>query len=300
MNRVSTLLLLLVVAAGAVGYAFWQHRAQAQLNAQLYQLDQLLTTDNEDADRRTDGALKGIEAAVVKNQNQPKEVAILKAAQKLNSQADSLTQTLRGLAEALSCPTASNIAANPTLAHLNNGAEAEKLLSPTGAAYRGLHQQLTNYCSALQALNPTATPALAAPRFAGMPVVAALASLSQLESEVRAAELNTLRYLTPKVGAKTLRSHLVALYSAESSTVAPGQTYRAQLFLGSVLGLRYVPMHMQCNGQPVSVDSGSVGQVRFRAPRKPGPAAWTGTIRFATNSRDTTFQVRVPYRVARR
>jgi hypothetical protein len=301
MNRVSTLLILLVVTAGAMGYAFYrQHRAQAQFNAQLYQLDQLLTADNEDADRRTDGALKGIEAAVVKNQNQPKEVAILKTAQNLNNQADSLAQTLHELADALSRPTGSNAAANPTLAHLGNGAEAEKLLSPTSMAYRGLHQQLAEYRLALQALNPTAKPTLAAPRFAGLPVVAALASLSQLESEVRAAELNTLRYLTPKVGAKTLRSHLVALYSAESSTVAPGKTYRAQLFLGSVLELRYVPMQMRCNSQPVSVDSSSVGQVRFRAPKKPGPAAWTGTIRLATNGRDTTFRVRVSYRVARR
>jgi len=302
MNRVSTLLLLIVIAAGAaIGFAFYyQHRAQAQLSAQLYQLDQLLAADNEGADRKNDGAVKGIEAAVVKNQNQPKEVSILTAAQNLNSRADSLTQTLRGLAAALRHSKGSNAAANPTLAQLGKTGEAEKLLGPTSAAHQGLQQQLTEYISAIQVLNPAAKTELSEPQFAGLSLVAALASLSQLESEVRAVELNTLQCLTPKVGAKTLRSHLVALYSAESSTVAPGQTYRAQLFLGSVLDLRYVPMQMRCNGQPVSVDSSSVGRVRFRASGKPGPSAWTGTIRFNANGRDTTFQVRVPYRVARR
>ena len=299
MNRISTLLLLLVVAAGVMGYIFYgQHRAQAQLNAQLYQLDQLLAADNEDADRRTDGALKGIEAAVVKNQNQPKEVSILAAAQRLDNQADSLALTLHGLADELRRPIGSQGAS--TLARLGKTVDTAKLPGLTSAGHQGLQQQLTYYRSALQALNPATKAALTEPQLAGLPVVVALASISRLESEVRAAELNTLEYLTPKVGAKVLRSHLVALYSAESNAVAPGSTYRAQLFLGSVLELRYVPMTMRCNGQPVFVDSSSVGQVRFRAPLKPGPAIWTGTIRFNASGRDTTFQVRVPYRVARR
>ena len=284
-----------------MGYSLYrQHHEQTQLNAQLYQLDQLLGADNEAADQRTDGAVKGLEAAVIKNQNQPKEVLILAAARNLNSRADSLTQTLRGLADELRRPTGSSGAPLRTLAHFGNTGEAEKLLGPTSAAHRGLQQQLSAYRSALKALNPTGKHTLSEPQFAGLPVVAALAGLSQLESEVRVAELNTLQYLTPKVGAKTLQSHLVALYSAESNTVAPGKTYRAQLFLGSILDLRYVPMQMRCNGQRISVDSGSAGQVRFRASQQPGPAAWTGTIRFNANGRDTTFQVRVPYRVARR
>ncbi|MBO2011142.1 hypothetical protein [Hymenobacter negativus] len=301
MKRLPTLVLVVLVAASAMAYAFYrQHQAQTQLNGQLYYLNQLLATDNEDAHRRTEGNVKGIEEAVVKNQNQPKEVSILAAARKLHDNADSMALTLRDLTNELRHPTGTKAEANPTLAHLGEIGASEKLLGSTRAAQQGMHQQITNYRSVLQALNPTGKAKLSEPQFTGLSTVAALANLSQLESEVRTAELNTLQYLLSRVGAKQLRSHLVALYSAESGVVAPGEIYRAHLFLGSILDLRYVPMQMRCNGQPVAVDSSNVGQVRFRAPLKSGPAAWTGTIRFNASGRDTTFQVHVPYRVAQR
>jgi hypothetical protein len=301
MSRAPFLLALLVAAAGAAGFgAYREHHNLAQLDAQLYRLDRLLVADNDDAMQKARYAVRGLEAAVQKNYNQSKEVALLAAAQRLNGRADSLTQTLRGLAEELHRLAGRSNTPVPTPAQLANTNAVAQLLLSDGSAYRGLHRRLKEYRAAVQALNPASTGSLPEPSFAGLPLAAALADLSQLESEVRTMELNTLHYLSQKVGAKTLRRRLAAFSTAASGTVAPGSIYQAQLFLGSILDLRFTPMQMGCNGRPVPVDSNHVGQVRFVAPRLPGPAAWTGTIRLKANSRDTTFQVRVPYRVVRR
>jgi hypothetical protein len=59
-------------------------------------------------------------------------------------------------------------------------------------------------------------------------------------------------------------------------------------------------MQLTCNGRPVPIAPNGTGLVSFRAPTRPGPATWTGTIRLNQYGRDTTFRVTVPYRVARR
>lgn len=79
------------------------------------------------------------------------------------------------------------------------------------------------------------------------------------------------------------------------------QQHRTQSLLDTRLYRSYhLPqaLRMRCNGRPVPVDENGLGQVRFQAPWKPGPATWTGSITFVQNGRDTTFKVLVPYRVA--
>ena len=87
--------------------------------------------------------------------------------------------------------------------------------------------------------------------------------------------------------------------TAVSNVVAPGGSYRAQFGLVSYFSAQELTMRMNCNGQPVPTNAQGVGLVSFRAPARPGPAQWTGTIRLQSNGRDTTFKVTVPYRVAR-
>jgi hypothetical protein len=117
---------------------------------------------------------------------------------------------------------------------------------------------------------------------------------------VRAAEQQALQRATLRINSVPFLSLPLVFSAAESSTVAPGEMYRARLFLVNALNVRYLKLWMQCNGRPVPLNANNVGQVRFVAPQQPGPTAWTGTIRFKANGRDTTFQVRVPYRVVRR
>lgn len=130
--------------------------------------------------------------------------------------------------------------------------------------------------------------------------MAALATLTQLESEVRAAEMNALQSLRGQINNVPFLSLPLVFASAESNTVFPGRVYKARMLLVNALDVRYLKLQMRCDGRLIQQTANHIGQVRFVASQRPGPASWTGTILFRANGRDTTFQVRVPYRVARR
>lgn len=298
MKRNAFYLLLALALGAAAGTALYhQHRAQRQLNAQLQEMSDLLMTDNVEADQFTQNTIKGIHAAVQKNQNQPRELAVEAAAERLEQCTDSVMRTLRARTEEL-LPATRNVSTLPMLPHPDETKAVTEVLGNETPAYQHLRQQLEALTDTLRVLHPKTQGQLAAPTFEGQTVAVALATCAELESEVRAAEAEVLSHLATRVGARRLSQRCMALVSAESNVVALGELYRARLLLLDVLGPTSMQMH--CNGQPVSVDSSSVGQVRFRAPLKPGPATWTGSIHFNQNGRDTTFQIKVPYRVARR
>ncbi|GAB3584041.1 hypothetical protein [Hymenobacter daeguensis] len=290
----------LLALTGGMGYGlFRQHATQTKLYLQLQQLDEALTDDNDHAAHTVAGALEGLQAEVVKNQNQPHDVALLTQAEAFASRADSLVRTLRTRREELLRASGNPLGSNGLpLPHPEATEAVATQLAPGAVAYQNLTCQLADYAQAGRQLSPNATGQLAAPSFSNMPVVAALAHLTRLESDVRAIEFGTLRQLSPRLGARKLNGRIMAVATAEANAVAPGTTYRAKLYVVKVLqGMR---ASMTCNGQFVRVGPDGQGLVRFVAPNHPGPAAWHGTIHFNNNGRDTTFQVRVPYRVAPR
>jgi gliding motility-associated protein GldM len=141
--------------------------------------------------------------------------------------------------------------------------------------------------------------------FENTPVVAALAVLSQKETEVLKYQADALQKQAEKVGAKTIVfDKLGAFASAESNTVAAGTKYKAELFLtAAASGLK---QNMTYNGSPLAVDpKTNHGKIEFTA--RPGnfdaagnaKANWTGSIRINQNGRDTTFRVTVPYTVTK-
>lgn len=92
----------------------------------------------------------------------------------------------------------------------------------------------------------------------------------------------------------------------DSTAVVAGQEYRARLSLFAIP--KPAGMTMSANGQPIAVMPDGVGRVRFMAnPRLLGnkqeaTAHWNGFICVKsayTQSGDTTYQVRVPYRIVR-
>ena len=97
---------------------------------------------------------------------------------------------------------------------------------------------------------------------------------------------------------RELPHHLKIMAVAESNTVAPGEVYRAELVMRKVLVIPGAQLY--CDGQPVAVGPDGMGHVSFRAPTRPGRASWLAKMRILVNGRDTTFQRRVVYRVARR
>ncbi|MFD2717713.1 hypothetical protein ACFST9_03235 [Hymenobacter monticola] len=300
MKRPAFYLVMVLVLGAAIGAVFYrQYRAQRQLNAQLQEMSDLLMSDNAAADKAAEGTVKGINAAVQKNQNQPRERAVLAAAESLDRRADSLVHTLWAHAEKLLLAT-QNVNGLPTLRHPNETRAVTEQLGNASPAHQHLRQQLQAFDDTLRALHPSAAAHLTTPAFEGQTVALALATCAELESAVRAAEADVLRHLATQVGPTQLRRHPMALAEAESKVVAPGELYRARMLWLEALGPSPARLQMRCNGQPVPVGADLVGQVRFVAPQRPGPAVWTASIRFQTMGRDTTFQVRVPYRVARR
>lgn len=297
--RISAFIFILglVVLTGGISYALYdQHVTQTKLHLQLQQLDEVLTDNNDRAKHAAEGTFKGLRAEVIKNQNQPHDRALLTRAEAFAARADSLVRTLRTRREKLLRATGNH--PDTPLSHPNaTGAVATELAAGT-PAHENLAQQLANYVRACQQLCPRDTVQLVALKFDNMPVVAALAHLTKLESDVRAAEIATLQQLAPALGARRLSGHIVAVATAESNTVVPGTVYRAQLYLTRVM--QPIRVSMTCNGQPVRVGSDGQGIVRFVAHRRPGPATWLGTIHLNQNGRDSTFEVRVPYRVVRR
>lgn len=295
MRRFYVLLLLLV---GAGSWATLRsYRQQTRLHQQLEELTQVLTTENDLASRNAQHTVKGIEAAVAKNRNQPTDRALLRHAKAIQTCAEQLVETLRTYGDQLRRAT-SNKEAVP-LQHPNAAIGSESAKKQRQA----LAKQLAAYNDTLRqsgAAEATAAPLLAPTFEATTPVADALADLSRLEGEVLARQTPALKHISERVGARQWPMHPVATATAESNVVAPCGTYRAQLGVVSYFSANELRMTITCNGQPISVDHNGIGLVRFRAPSRPGPATWTGTIRLNSNGRDTTFKVKVPYRVARR
>lgn len=131
--------------------------------------------------------------------------------------------------------------------------------------------------------------------FGQTPVVAALAILTQRQSEVIRYEQEVLK----KLGAGDLSrdvkfDQIVAMASADANIVAAGQDYTAQLFISatsSQSGAR-----MTYNGSNIPVNSKGVGEVKFQASGT-GKQKWTGTITFKSRGKDTTFRIEKEYEV---
>jgi hypothetical protein len=136
----------------------------------------------------------------------------------------------------------------------------------------------------------------------------ALAALAQLEATVLTSENAALLAQSQMLacGGNIVFDRVGAWAVAESNTVVAGTEYRADLMLASMLTT--AGQSMSVNGQPIAVRPSGIGQVRFIAdPRLLGnkqeaTAHWNGLICVKsayTKSGDTTYRVRVPYRIVR-
>jgi len=288
-------------------------------------LDDSLFGINEKVSKDHDGTIKGIAAQVEKNRNAAKDVAILRQSEEVRARTKQTIEYLRGVRDKLVTATENtkgkseykNMSAEDKVAITMLGGKRD------GAAYE-MKNKLNEYSTYIQKVIPSATPLaldakddpmvtdpdqraknFAELNFENTPLVAALATLSQKETEVLKYESDALAKLSQEVGGNIIVFDKVGAFaSAESNTVAAGTKYKAELFLtASATGLRPT---MTLNGSPLSVDpSTGKGKVEFTA--RPGSfdaagnakAQWTGTIRFKQNGRDTLFTVKVPYTITK-
>jgi hypothetical protein len=171
--------------------------------------------------------------------------------------------------------------------------------SPVARRWQELRRQLTACNDSLRQVSPSASLPLLLAKGPPTTVAQTLADLAITEQQLLGNEARALNFIGKTLAHRKLLFEPLALAIAQRNVVAPGDTYRARLLLATHLPAAVYQV-MSCNGQPVPVDSLGIGQVRFRAPLRIGFANWTGTISLNQNGRDTTFTVRVPYRVVRR
>jgi gliding motility-associated protein GldM len=288
-------------------------------------IDDSLVDVNGKTDKAAEGTIKGIQEAVAKNRNQAADQAVLKQSEEIRSKTKEVVAYLASVREKLVAATENDKGKNE---YKNMSAEDKVAITMLGGTRNGLaypmQKTLNDYSSYIGQFVPGTTPlaldAKTDPRvtdpeqknknfaelnFENTPLVAALAVLSQKETEVLKYEADALQKQAEKVGAKTIVfDKLGAFASAESNTVAAGTKYKAELFLtAAASGLK---QNMTYNGSALAVDpKTNHGKIEFTA--RPGSfdaagnakASWTGSIRINQNGRDTTFKVTVPYTVTK-
>jgi hypothetical protein len=289
--------ILFLLLAGADGWAALRHYSQQnRLHQQLAQLTAVLIVENDRVSHFAEGTVMGIKAAVVKNNNQPADIALLRRAEALQGSVEQLQETLGGYGDQLRHTAGRKIAA-----------PLQRLYMPISAGLgkeelqQALARQLTTYIDTLRRLNIAVANAalLPVPDFTNnIPVTEALADLTRLESEILTYQTCALQRLGRRVGAKRWLSHPLAVATAQANVVAPGDTYRAQLGLVVYFSANELRMQMACNGRPVPTDFAGVGQVRFRAPTPPAPALPLGRAPFASTKMAATPPLRSRCRIA--
>jgi gliding motility-associated protein GldM len=285
-------------------------------------IDDSLLSVNDKTSVAADGTIKGIQAAVVKNQNQARDKAVLAQSEEIRQKTKDVVSYLRGVREQLLKATEN------TSTEITNMSGEDKVAitmlggKKNGIAYTTMKPKLNEYAQYMKQFVPDAAPLaldgkednrvtkdqrtknFAELNFENTPVVAALATISQKETEILKMEADALQKQAEKVGAKTIVFDKIGAFaSAESNTVAAGTKYKAELFLTA--SATSISPRMTLNGSPLSVGPDGKGKVEFTA--RPGgfdasgnaKASWTGTIRFNQNGRDTTFTVKVPYTVTK-
>ena len=287
-------------------------------------IDDSLVDVNGKTDKAADGTVKGIQEAVAKNRNQAADQQVLKQSEEIREKTKEIIAYIDQVRDKLITATE-----NSKAGEFHNMEATDKVaITMLGGAKNGLayplKDKLNGYSEYIKQYVPDAEPlaldAKVDPKvidkeqkgknfaefnFENTPVVAALAVLSQKETEVLKYQADALQKQAEKVGAKTIVfDKLGAFASAESNTVAAGTKYKAELFLtAAASGLK---QNMTYNGSPLPVDpKTNHGKIEFTA--RPGnfdasgnaKANWTGSIRINQNGRDTTFKVTVPYTITK-
>ncbi|MCU0390703.1 MAG: gliding motility protein GldM [Thermoflexibacter sp.] len=140
--------------------------------------------------------------------------------------------------------------------------------------------------------------------FGNTPLVAALAIMSEMETQVARYEAKAMEVISTKVGQVDVKfDKIVAMANAESKVVAAGTMYKATLFLAASAS-NIVPK-MSSSVGAVKLENG-IGHIEFKASGsnydKEGneKKSWQGAITIrTTRGTDTTFKVEQEYVVAK-
>jgi gliding motility-associated protein GldM len=266
-----------------------------------------------------------IKAAVEKSGNRAADVAVMKQADDVRKASIDIINELNTLKQEIIADAGGGLNEEGGIKNpQEEGKVAELMVGKNGKAYK-LKKSLNDYTNQLNGIaqnkflplamdgkdDPVAkdnkdqrNKDFAELNFAQTPVAAALAVLSQKQTDIRRMEGEVLNYLASKVGAADVKfDRILAMISADAKTVVAGTKFKGQMFIAaSASGLT---PRMSLNGAPVKVENG-VGLVEFTAQgggyNAEGIAKreLSGKITIPTPSgRDTTYNMTQEYFVVK-
>ncbi|WP_266367547.1 type IX secretion system motor protein PorM/GldM [Tellurirhabdus rosea] len=239
------------------------------------------------ANRINQSTLESIRETVSKSGNRATDLAVVKQADEVRQLTSSIIGDIDAIKQQLINDAGGGLDEE---GHIKNPSEEDKVAitmiggRKNGKAYE-LQQKLNQYAQKLNQYNPTAKfGALAVDanedpvasrakdqrnkdfaelNFEQTPVPAALAVLSQKQSEIRRMEGQTLDYLATKVGAQDVKfDKIMAMLSMESKVVVAGTKFKGEMFLAA--SSSGIQPRMSLNGGSVRMQDGR-GIIEFTA-----------------------------------
>ncbi len=227
-----------------------------------------------------------IRAAVEKSGNRPADVAVIKQADDVRKMTSDIISEIDALKQRIVTDAGGGTDEEGNIKNLSEEEKVAQLMvggTNNGAAY-ALKTKLNGYVDNLSKFTtgkfaPLAldgkddrtanrsseqrTKDFATLNFAQTPVPAALAVLSQKQTDIRRIEGETLDYLASKVGAQDVKfDNITAMLSMESKVVVAGTKFKGQMFLAA--SSSGVQPRMSLSGGPVRIENGR-GIIEFTA-----------------------------------
>jgi len=245
-------------------------------------IDNSLEQSADGAKNQNANTVDRIRSAVEDAGNRKEDVAVLERAREVRTQTNKVLNTLDSLKEEFVVMTG-GVDEDGTYKGGKSEDEIADLMVRQGKGEE-LKKALNNYAAYLKEttgmdIAPIALDAIENPvfkdnpeqnkksfseiTFQNTPMVAGLASLSQLKNEVLSRETIALDHLARQVGAADMKfDNIVAMVRPESNVVAAGTKYKADLFIAASSSA--VDPVMTVNGNPIPVNGG-MGQIEFTA-----------------------------------
>lgn len=264
-----------------------------QISNAILQKFELLNNSLEQANAASSNSnqktIAAMREAVDKAGNKPEYVKLFKDAEQVRKETTDLITYIEGLKSDV---LKAGDGRDPETNMIKTPAEEEKVaILMVGAAKNGkayeLKTKLNDYVTSLEkyaakgtkfgslALSGSEDPRLAKSgpsitgkdfaelNFAQTPVPAALATLSQKQSEVRRLEKEVLDYLAQQVGAKEIKfDKIFAVVIPDARSVVAGQNYKAEIAIGAYSTA--IRPSISVNGQSLAVVNGK-GTYEVRA-----------------------------------
>lgn len=227
-----------------------------------------------------------IKAAVEKSGNRAADVAVIKQADEVRKISADISNEINALKQEVINKAGGGLNEEGGIKNPQEEAKVAEMMigvGKNGQAYK-LKQTLNAYTAKLNQVSPNKFQLLALDgkedpvvkgnkdqrnkdfaeiNFESTPVAAALAVLSQKQTDIRRMEGEVLNYLASKVGAADIKfDRVLAMVSADAKTVVAGTKFKGQMFIAA--SASGITPRMSLDGSPVKVENG-VGLIEFTA-----------------------------------